>query len=156
MRSCEKPNSLASADIVWIEGGRLDPAVAATDAVFSIGEMAEKFQVTPRALRFYESRGLLAPRREGRARLYGSADCHRLALILKGKKLGFTLTEITDMVAAEEGRASASVLKLNRQKCLEQIGMLEQQLADVQQALAELRQLHTVLSGRLPAGAGQQ
>ncbi len=78
-----------------------------------------------RALRFYEAKGLLSPRREGLARLYSAADRVRLQLILKGKRLGFTLAEISEMVEAHERNDAGpdQQLKLSREKCLEQISI---------------------------------
>src|SRR5512134_3250077 len=64
------------------------------DAVYSIGELASEFDVTPRAIRFYEAEGLLAPRREGQRRIYTPRDRTRLKLTLRGKRLGLTLSEI--------------------------------------------------------------
>ena len=71
--------------------------------LLTIGEVSTKYEVTLRALRFYESRGLIAPRRIGAVRLYDPRDTRRLELILKGKQLGFTLSEIRDMLVAETG-----------------------------------------------------
>ena len=83
---------------------------------FTIGEFSREFGVTLRALRFYENKGLISPHREGLSRLYSQGDRTRLALILKGKKLGFTLGEIRQMIAAEEGDADANALTLSREK----------------------------------------
>src|SRR5882672_10043539 len=130
-------------DVVWIDAGPSEPA--AEERLLTISQMAEKFGVTPRALRFYESKGLLAPAREGRARIYKQADQQHLLLILKGRKLGFTIAEISQMIAAEDGRASPQALKMTREKCLEQIELLERQMNDTKEALAELRNLHTSL-----------
>src|ERR1700691_3231271 len=91
-------------DVVWIDAAK--PGRIETEEVLTISQMAEKFAVTPRALRFYESKGLLSPAREGRARVYRQEDQDHLALILKGRKLGFTIAEISHMIAAEEGQAS--------------------------------------------------
>ena len=85
---------------------------------FTIGELSREFGVTLRALRFYENKGLISPHREGLSRLYSQGDRTRLALILKGKKLGFTLGEIRQMIAAEEGDADAKTLGISREKCL--------------------------------------
>jgi DNA-binding transcriptional MerR regulator len=76
------------------------------------------------------------------------ADCDRLALVLKGKKLGFTLVEIGRMVAAEEGRASSQSLRFSREKCLEQIAVLEKQQQELEEAIAELRRIHSMLAGK--------
>ncbi|WP_112663784.1 MerR family transcriptional regulator [Microvirga flavescens] len=108
---------------------------------FTIGDLAREFGVTLRTLRFYEDRGLLSPRREGLARIYDARDRDRLAVILKGKQLGFTLTEIRAMLAEErlEGGAAAANLKLSLDQIEDQIEHLEQQKVEIEQALAELK-----------------
>lgn len=63
-----------------------------------IGEMAREFSVTPRTIRFYEDRGMIAPRRAGQRRLYCARDRTRLKLILRGRRLGFSLAEIGEIV----------------------------------------------------------
>lgn len=63
------------------------------DTTFSISDLAQEFEVTPRTLRFYEEKGLLSPARNGQSRVYSAADRSRLRLILRGKRLGFTLGE---------------------------------------------------------------
>lgn len=68
----------------------------------TIAEMARDFEVTIRTLRFYEERGLLHPRRAGAARYYSARDRLHLRMILKGKELGFTLTEIRDILLSRE------------------------------------------------------
>ena len=142
-------------DVVWIEPtARPTPAPAASTAQptqpeFTISELAKEFGVTLRTLRFYEDKGLLSPRRAGMARLYSPADRERLALILKGKKLGFMLGEIRQMVAAHEGQADSKGLQLSREKCLEQIEMLNRQQADIESALAELRGIYESLSAQV-------
>src|SRR5215470_18683500 len=97
---------------------------------FTIGELSREFGVTLRALRFYENKGLISPQRDGLNRLYSQGDRTRLALILKGKKLGFTLGEIRQMIAAEENAADRDALTFSREKCLEQIQLLERQKAE--------------------------
>src|SRR3970282_315251 len=67
-------------------------------AEFSISDLAREFDVTPRAIRFYEDQGLLAPRREGQRRVYTPRDRTRLKLTLRGKRLGLTLSEIRDLI----------------------------------------------------------
>ncbi len=121
-------------------------APAATGEALTISQMADKFGLTPRALRFYESKGLLSPAREGRGRIYTPTDQRHVALILKGRKLGFTIAEIGQMIAADAGHAVPQTLKMTREKCLEQIGHLEKQLQETTEALAELRRMHMALS----------
>ena len=79
------------------------------------------------------------------SRLYSQGDRTRLALILKGKKLGFTLGEIRQMIAAEEGEADPKTLTLSREKCLEQIELLERQKAEIEEGLSELTRIYTSL-----------
>ncbi|MDL4863989.1 MerR family transcriptional regulator [Halomonas elongata] len=68
---------------------------------YSIGELARMFEVTPRTIRFYEQEGLLAPSRQGQKRIYREKDRVRLKLTLRGKRLGFSLAEIRDMLGEE-------------------------------------------------------
>jgi DNA-binding transcriptional MerR regulator len=131
-------------DVVWAEDRQPMPSVV--PAEFTISELAKEFGVTLRTLRFYEDKGLISPRRQGLTRLYSQHDRERIALILKGKKLGFMLGEIRNMVAAEAGRADGRALKLSREKCLEQIELLKRQQADTEEALVELGRIHTALS----------
>ena len=65
---------------------------------FSISDLSREFDVTTRAIRFYEDEGLLEPQRQGRQRVYSSRDRVRLKLILRGKRLGFSLSEIGDII----------------------------------------------------------
>ena len=118
-------------------------------AVFTIGELSREFGVTLRALRFYENKGLISPQRDGLNRLYSQGDRTRLALILKGKKLGFTLGEISQMIAVEEGAADSRTLALSREKCLEQIELLRKQKAEIEEGLEELLRIHSQLSGKI-------
>ena len=68
-----------------------------TEPTYSISELAREFDVTPRAIRFYEAEGLLSPRRVGSRRVYGKRDYVRLKLILRGKRLGLSLSEVGEM-----------------------------------------------------------
>lgn len=107
---------------------------------YTIGDLAREFGVTLRTLRFYEDRGLLSPRREGTARIYDARDRARLSVILKGKQLGFTLTEIRAMVAEEKGgETTAANLNMSLAQVEDQIAHLEQQRSEIEQALEELR-----------------
>jgi DNA-binding transcriptional MerR regulator len=109
----------------------------------TIGELAREAGVTLRALRFYQSKGLLG-RRDGSnaSRTFSEVDRDRLALILQGKRLGFTLSEIRDLLAVPASRC-AKVLPIGRRKCVDQINLLERQRRDIERAIAELRQIYT-------------
>ena len=147
MHSCEPAHALAAADFLLIDSGPGD-AANTHKGEFTITELAIEFALTHRTLRFYESRGLLNPRREGRRRFFSRADRDRLAVILKGKKLGFTLTEISEMIEAQAGRATQHGLKLTDQKCLEQIAHFERQIAEADAALKELRRIHQMFGSQ--------
>lgn len=112
---------------------------------FTISDLARDFGVTLRTLRFYESRGLLSPARSGMTRIYSGRDRARLALILKGKQLGFTLVEIRAMLANEEGKetkgqlsASVGGLQLTRDQIAEQLELLRSQRSEIESAIVEL------------------
>jgi len=109
---------------------------------FTIGELAREAGVTLRALRFYQSKGLLTPQRNGSTRLFTADDRDRLALIMQGKRLGFTLCEIREMLAAR-ARGNTHMLPIGRKKCVEQINLLERQRREIEAALAELRRIYT-------------
>lgn len=113
-------------------------------SAYTIGDLAREFGVTLRTLRFYEHRGLIAPQRAGMTRFYNEEDKARLALILKGKHLGFTLTEIRAMLDEESKSGNRPVpdLSLSREQIASQIQHLEAQKLAIEEALGELhRQL---------------
>ena len=116
--------------------------VAAASVGLTIGELAREAGVTLRALRFYQSKGLLTPQRNGATRLFTAEDRDRLVLILQGKRLGFTLHEIREMLAAR-ARGDTHTLPISRKKCVEQINLLERQRREIEIALAELRRIYT-------------
>ena len=119
----------------------------------TIGEVAREFGISQRALRFYEGIGLLTPRREGPARLYSHHERQRLALVLKAKSLGFTLSEIRQMLAAPQQSNEAVALSISRRQCFEQIKLLEQRKQETELALAELRRTYSSFYARI-VGAG--
>ena len=105
-----------------------------------IGDLAREFDLTTRAIRFYEDCGLLAPQRHGRTRVYSARDRTRLKLTLRGKRLGLTLAQVKELVDMYESpRDSAPQLR----KFLVVLGAhraeLEQRMADLGATLAEVR-----------------
>lgn len=118
------------------------PSVSRDTDRISIGELARDTGVTLRALRFYQSKGLLAPQRDGASRVFSCEDRARLSLIQQGKRLGFTLGEIRELLAARV-LGGAETLPITRKKCVEQIKHLEHRRRGVELALAELRQIYT-------------
>jgi DNA-binding transcriptional MerR regulator len=116
-------------------------------AELTIGEMSRLYGVSLRALRFYESRGLLAPRREGNLRLYRGADRARMEMILQGKKLGFTLTEINDLIGDRGANDNLDLEeRLQPQQVASQIVYLERQRDQIDSAIEQLRATHSHLS----------
>ena len=107
---------------------------------YSIGELAREFDVTPRAIRFYEDHGLLAPRRHGQRRIYSPRDRTRLKLTLRGKRLGLSLSEIRELIDMyEPGRDERpqlerflAVLDAHKAGLLQQRADLEAQLSELQ------------------------
>ncbi|MET0239663.1 MAG: MerR family DNA-binding transcriptional regulator [Sphingobium sp.] len=106
---------------------------------FSIAELSNEFGITARALRFYEDEGLLAPWREGASRRYSIRDRIRLGWILRGKRVGFSLAEIREMIEAQE-RADdpAAQRNITIQRCRARIDRLQNQKMEIEQALGEL------------------
>ena len=116
-----------------------DAAVRDAEETFSIADLAREFDITTRAIRFYEDEGLLSPRRRGQTRIYGPRDRTRLKLILRGKRLGFSLLEIAEMVTMYDAQpGEAGQLELFLKRISERRAVLEQQREDIKVTLAEL------------------
>ena len=110
--------------------------------LFTIGELATAFALSPRAIRFYEDQGLLSPERAGAQRVYTKRDRARLMLILRGKRLGFSLADIReflDLYDADHSKRQQMEMTLGRTRA--RIAELEQQLEDITITLAELRDM---------------
>ena len=106
---------------------------------YSIGDLAREFDVTTRAIRFYEDQGLLAPRREGQRRIYTPRDRARLKLTLRGKRLGLTLSEIRELIDMyEPGRDERPQLARFLAVLAQHKSLLEQQRADIEAQLSEI------------------
>ncbi|RAU17493.1 MerR family transcriptional regulator [Nitrincola tibetensis] len=107
---------------------------------FSISELASEFDVTTRSIRFYEDQGLLKPDRKGQTRIYSSKDRVRLKLILRGKRLGFSLAEskeLFDLWDETPGGSERQLLKM-LETLADKQAHLEQQLNDIQMAKIEI------------------
>lgn len=112
---------------------------------FGIGELAAMFGVTHRAIRFYEDRGLLTPKRVGKTRIFGDRDRVRLGFILRGKRLGFSLAEIGDWLDLYDGEDGArrqyqTLLQESRRR----IADLERQRDDLDEMLNELKSIEAL------------
>lgn len=111
---------------------------------YTITQLAEDFTITPRAIRFYEDQGLVSPEREGMSRVYSYRDRARLKLILRGKRLGFSLAEIKEFLDLYDAdRTQIEQLRALLKNARGRIRALENQLDDINVTLEELREIET-------------
>jgi DNA-binding transcriptional MerR regulator len=111
-----------------------------SDRHWSIGEMCADFGVTPRTLRFYEAKELIFPLREGQKRLFTRRDRGRLKLILRGKRFGFSLEEMRQLLDLyDRGDAREEQLRRTHEVARERLAQMERQRDELDEAIAELR-----------------
>jgi DNA-binding transcriptional MerR regulator len=130
----------------------MSPIPRRPERSFTIRQLCREFGATPRALRFYEDKGLLSPQRDGQNRIYSCRDRARLSLILRGKRVGFSLIEIgelLDLYDRDESHAAQMVTSLS--KFRDQIATLRQQREDIDSAIEMLVDGCQWLEGRLAA-----
>jgi len=133
---------------------------SASEDLVRIGDMSRLFGVTLRALRFYEDKGLLKPVRHGTARLYTRRDRARLKLILLGRKVGFSLREVKQMLDLYDPHGSnARQIRVVLEKSERQLGRLERQRKELEGAMSDLEglvgDLRSRLESRQQAAAGR-
>jgi len=117
---------------------------------YSITELRREFDVTARTLRFYEDKGLLSPLRDGQARIYSYRDRARLGLILRGKRMGFSLADIKEMLDLynlKDGQVTQ--LEVSLAKSRERIGALRQQRREIDGTISDLERACEVIEGML-------
>ena len=133
-----------------------DAALGGDADSFTITDLALAFNVTPRAIRFYEDQGLISPQRQGQNRIYSRRDRTRLAWILRGKRVGFSLAEVREMLDlydAGDGRARQRLLTIDR--CRERIDALAEQRADIDDMIDELQRFVATLEDMVPPAGAQ-
>ena len=106
---------------------------------FTIRQLTKEFSVTARTLRFYEDEGMIAPERRGQTRIYSIRDRARIVLILRGRRLGFSLAEIREYLGLYDRNLSVKQLLHARRKFEERIAAFERQKVDIDTSIAELR-----------------
>ena len=120
---------------------------------YSIGELCDEFGVTARALRFYEDENLISPERRGTARLYTDRDRARLAWILRGKRVGFSLAEIGELLDLYDlGDHRETQRRVTIDRCRERIASLRRQRHDIDHTIDELETFVVQLGGALDKG----
>jgi DNA-binding transcriptional MerR regulator len=120
--------------------------------VFTIRDLSKEFDVSARTLRFYEEKGLLDPTRRGEQRLYSRRDRARLAYVLAGKTVGFSLEEVREMLDLYDlGDGQVTQLKVALAKFAERIERLERQKADIDRVVAELTRASDAMKAKLAA-----
>ncbi|ODT26556.1 MAG: MerR family transcriptional regulator [Kaistia sp. SCN 65-12] len=119
--------------------------------LFAIADLSQEFGISTRAIRFYEAKGLLNPERVGGTRVFRRRDRARLILILRGKRLGFSLRDISDYLSLYDAQSQTAQTKLLVAKVDERLDLLERQKADLETTIGELREIRKLAGERVGA-----
>lgn len=120
--------------------------------LFAIADLAAEFGISTRAIRFYETKGLLQPERVGATRVFRRRDRARLILILRGKRLGFSLRDISEYLSLYDAHSQSAQVALLIKKVDGRLALLEQQKADLETTIEELREIRKLADERLARG----
>lgn len=137
--------------------GKRSGAGALTDTFFTVTELARDLSVTPRTIRFYEDKGLISPRRAGTMRVYTKRDRGRMALILRGKRLGFSLREIKEYLDLYDIDPSQSEqMRVLLKRVRDRLDMLEDQRLALEETIVELKEIEEQTLASLAHDADQK
>jgi DNA-binding transcriptional MerR regulator len=121
--------------------------------LYAIADLAREFGISTRAIRFYESKGLLSPERVGGTRVFRRRDRARLMLILRGKRLGFSLRDISEYLSLYDPQSQTAQVSLLIEMVDRRMSLLQRQMADLNTTLAELSEIRKLAAERLAQGA---
>lgn len=117
--------------------------------LFAIADLAKEFGISTRAIRFYEAKGLLTPERVGATRVFRRRDRARLILILRGKRLGFSLRDISEYLSLYDAHSQTAQVNMLTEMVDKRLKLLERQLGDLQTTIGELREIRKLASERM-------
>ena len=120
-----------------------------TGELYAIADLAKEFGITARAIRFYEAKGLITPERVGATRVFRRRDRARLMLILRGKRLGFSLKDIAEYLSLYDTQSQTAQVEMLHGKVEARLKRLERQMADLTVTLEELREIRRLAAEKL-------
>ena len=120
--------------------------------LFAIADLAREFGISTRAIRFYETKGLLTPDRVGSTRVFRRRDRARLILILRGKRLGFSLRDISDYLSLYDAQSQTAQVAMLAAKVDERLALLEAQKKDLETTITELREIRKLADQQMARG----
>jgi DNA-binding transcriptional MerR regulator len=121
--------------------------------LFAIADLAKEFGISTRAIRFYEAKGLLTPERVGATRIFRRRDRARLILILRGKRLGFSLRDISEYLSLYDAHSQTAQVNMLTEMVDRRLALLERQLSDLQTTIGELREIRKLATERIAQSA---
>ncbi|MFG1296016.1 MerR family DNA-binding transcriptional regulator [Xanthobacter sp. V13C-7B] len=136
--------------------GKRNTGAGLTDTFFTVTELARDLAVTPRTIRFYEDKGLITPRRAGTMRVYTKRDRARMVLILRGKRLGFSLRDIKDYLDLYDMDPTQSEqMRMLLKKVETRLEMLEDQRLALEETIVELKEIQEQTLAGLATSNGE-
>lgn len=137
--------------------GKRLPGSSLTDTFFTVTELARDLAITPRTVRFYEDKGLITPRRAGTMRVYTKRDRARMVLILRGKRLGFSLREIKEYLDLYDiDPSQTEQIRMLLKKVQTRLEMLEDQRLALEETILELKDIEEQTLGALERETAQK